>query len=117
MRKFIEGFKVAFSGILFCFRGERNFRIQFASALLVVIAGICFGIAQWQWVAILLCCAIVLALEMINTSIEKLADAVDGKFNERIKVVKDIAAGAVLVASIFCFVIALFILLPKIFSS
>ena len=115
MNKFLNSLRFAFSGIARCFKDERNLRIQVYLAFVVVCFGLYFRISVNEWIALLICCAMVICLEMLNTSIEKLADVVAPNFNNQIKVIKDIAAGAVLLASMFSIVIALIIFIPKIF--
>ena len=58
--------------------------------------------------------SMVMLAEMINTSLEFMADAVTLEHNENIKMAKDVAAGAVLITSIFAAVIGMFIFIPKI---
>lgn len=112
---FFKSFYHAFVGILNAFQG-RNFRIQFFIGLLTVVAGFVLNISTLEWLIVLLCIAAVLSLEMINTSIEILADCFTTDYNPKIKKLKDIAAGAVLLCSIISAVIGVIIFLPKIFK-
>jgi diacylglycerol kinase len=107
-------FAVAFNGIVQCFRTELNFKIQLIATLTVVILGFIFNITQTQWFVIILCCAMVLALELINTAIEKLCDMISKDFHPTIKIVKDTAAGAVLVTAIGSAVAGAVIFVPLI---
>jgi len=59
--------------------------------------------------------ALVIIVEMLNTAIEKLADVVSPSIHPQIKVVKDVAASAVLIAAIFAVVVAMLVFLPKLF--
>jgi diacylglycerol kinase len=93
-------FAVAINGIIHSFRTEGNFKIQLVAAITAILLGFFFDINQTEWVVIILCCMIVLALELMNTAIEKLCDMISKDFNPAIKIVKDTAAGAVLVSSI-----------------
>jgi diacylglycerol kinase len=93
-------FEAAINGIIHCFRTELNFRIQLLAAFVAVLLGFIFNISQTQLLIVILCCMIVLALELVNTSIENLCDLVSKDFHPVIKIVKDTAAGAVLVSSI-----------------
>ncbi len=93
-------FAAAINGIVHSFRTEGNFKIQLAATVIVVLLGFFFNITQTEWFVIILCCMIVLALELMNTTIEKLCDMISKDFHPVIKIVKDTAAGAVLVSSI-----------------
>lgn len=80
----------------------------------MVIAGIFFSISATEWVIILLCFAVVLGFEIINSAIEKLCDLVQPDFNLVIKKVKDMSASAVLLSAIISFIIGCIIFLPKV---
>jgi undecaprenol kinase/diacylglycerol kinase (ATP) len=84
-------------------------------ALLVAIAGIFFSISTAEWMIILICFAMVLSFEIINSAIEKLCDLVSPEFNLTIKKVKDMSASAVLLAAIISFIVGCIIFLPRIF--
>ena len=102
-------------GIKYCFRSERNFRIQVMIVLIASVFAIVLKIGANEWIEILFCSALVLGLEIINTAIEKLANIVSASIHPDIKVVKDVAAGAVFLASIISLAIACIIFLPKIY--
>lgn len=113
MQKLIRSFWVAFQGIGLVFRTERNFQIHSVCLILVTVFGFYFSISQSEWISILLISAVVLSLEMINTALEKTMNFVHPEKHDAVKKIKDIAAGSVLVATIFAVVIALIIFLPK----
>lgn len=110
----IKSFGWALNGLKDCILHEKNFRIQYSTALLMVIAGIFFSISATEWVIILLCFAVVLGFEIINSAIEKLCDLVQPDFNLVIKKVKDMSASAVLLSAIISFIIGCIIFLPKV---
>jgi len=109
---FFSALKIAIIGILRLFSESRNARIQLVIFLLVLVAGFILGLNRFEWLWLFIASTIVLALEAINTSIELLADVYTLEFNAKIKQVKDIAAGAVLLGSIFAFIVGLFIFIP-----
>ncbi len=109
-----ESFVNAFHGLRDCILHEKNFRIQYVVAILMIIAGFFFNLDQTEWILILICFAIVLSFEIINSAIEKLCDLVCPDFNLTIKKVKDMAASAVLLSAIISFIIGCIIFLPKI---
>jgi diacylglycerol kinase len=112
MNKFIKGFGYAFAGIWQLIQHGRNFRVQLLALICVISAGIYFHITSEEWCAILGVSALVLSLEAINTSIEKLCDLYTTEQHPTIKTIKDIAAGAVLISALFALVIA-FIIFTK----
>ncbi len=112
--KLLRSFVHAFNGIRLSFASELNFRIHAVAALLVTILSAALDIAVFEWLLVGFCIAFVIVVEMLNTAIEKLCDVVQPEVNPVIKKVKDIAAGAVLVAAIFCVIAGLIIFVPKI---
>lgn len=115
MRDFL-GFRFAFNGLSQFFRTERNGRIQAIIAILVIIAGFIFHLSKVEWLAVLLCIALVLGLEMVNSAIEKLCNLVTTNYHPEIKIIKDVSAAAVLIISIISVIIAAIIFLPRIFQ-
>ena len=102
-------FKVAFIGILTGLR-HRSIITQFILGALAVLVGVALKLSAMEWVAVVICIAVVIMAEMLNTCIELLCDMFTREYNEMIKAIKDIAAGAVLVASIGALVTAVIIL-------
>ncbi|MCF8417197.1 MAG: diacylglycerol kinase family protein [Crocinitomicaceae bacterium] len=109
MKLFFRSVFFALSGILELLRSERNFKIHLLALIVVIIGGLYFHISSIEWSIVLLVSALVISLEAINTAIEKLCDLYTSEPNEKIKLIKDVAAAAVLIASIFAVVIACFI--------
>ena len=109
MKKFIRSFGFAFLGIFKLLRTERNFKIQFAAFIVALAVGFYFSITDFEWLIILVISALVLSLEALNSAIEKLCDLYSIENDKRIKLIKDVAAGAVLIAAIFAIVIAVVI--------
>lgn len=114
MKRFLKSFVFAGRGICYCIRHEKNFQIQLIAAIVVIILGFYFSISLHEWVLLLVCIALVLGLEMINSSIEKMADLISLEYHPLIKIIKDTAAGAVLLVSIISAIIGFLIFLPKI---
>lgn len=109
MIKFLKGFGYAFAGIWQMFIHERNFKVHVVALIVVSSAGFYFHISANEWLILLLISALVLALETINSAIEKLCDLYTKETHPQIKRIKDIAAGAVLISAIFALVIAIVI--------
>ncbi len=116
MKKFFRGFKYAFSGLVAATKSECNMKFHLCATVCVVVAGFVFCISAAEWLAVLLCCGMVVGAEMLNTAIEKLADAIEPTKNERIKFVKDAAAGGVLACAIAAACVGLIIFVPKIIA-
>lgn len=96
----MKTFLYAFRGIGATIRGERNMRIHLTVSFYVILGGLITGISQLQWLAVLLCIAVVTALECMNTALERLCDEVHPGRSEGIRLAKDAAAGGVLSAAI-----------------
>jgi len=96
----IDSFNYAFEGIIHVLRTQRNLRIHFLAAVLVFGAAIAVGVSRLQLIALVLAIAFVLVAEMLNTAIEGVIDVSTTSFDPNAKLAKDIAAGAVLIASI-----------------
>ncbi len=109
-------FVFAFHGLWLCLSKERNFLIQLLIALAAVIAGYMLKISNNDFLLIVLCIVIVLCLEMVNSAIEQLCNLVTTDFHPSVKKIKDISAGAVLLASIISVVIGCVVFIPKIIS-
>lgn len=98
--KFFKSFYYAGRGIVTAL-GGRNFRFHIcASAFVVFFAARFYSFTPERWAILILACAIVMALEAVNTGIEKLADKVTEENSHHIKLAKDCAAGGVLIAAI-----------------
>lgn len=110
---FLHSFKVAFNGMRLFFLNERNGRIQLIISIVVIIASVIMKLSAKEWIFILICIAMVIITEMINSAIEKVCDLISETFHPSIKVIKDISAGAVLCAAIISVVIGGIIFLPK----
>jgi diacylglycerol kinase len=108
-------FTTAFSGIKYFFKTERNGKIQAGVSLITIISGLYLKLDAVEWIVIVLCIGSVLALEMINTALEHLCNMIHKDYHPSIKIIKDIAAGAVLTFSVISVVAGLIIFLPKLF--
>ncbi|HEY5408679.1 MAG TPA: diacylglycerol kinase family protein [Ginsengibacter sp.] len=112
--KFIRSVQCAWHGIKYCFKSEKNFRMELIIASITFSFAIALKIGVNEWLAILFCSALVLSLEIINTAIEKLSNIVTMSIHPVIKLIKDMAAGAVFLVSIISLIIGAIIFLPKI---
>ena len=113
-KKLINSFKYAFKGLGSAVKSERNMKIHFSMMMLVIIAGIFFNIAIWEWITCFILFGLVIGMECVNTAIEIIVDMVSPKYNEAAGRAKDIAAGGVLACAIGATVAGIFIFLPKV---
>jgi diacylglycerol kinase (ATP) len=95
-----ESFNFAFEGIIHVLRTQRNMRIHFAIASVVLIAAVWTGVDRIELIALLLAISFVLIAEMINSALEAGIDVATTSFDPLAKLAKDIAAGAVLLATV-----------------
>ena len=96
----LDSFNFAFEGIIHVLRTQRNMRIHFLVAVGVLVAALALGVSKLELIALMLAIAFVLIAEMINTAIEGAIDVSTTSFDPNAKLAKDIAAGAVLIATI-----------------
>jgi len=96
----LESFNFAFEGVIHVLRTQRNLRIHFAVAFAVLIAAVAVGVERLELIALLIAISFVLITEMLNTALEAGIDVATTSFDPLAKLAKDIAAGAVLIATV-----------------
>lgn len=102
----------ALSGIIWILRNERNFQIEVFALLINLFLIVFLKLSLSDAALIFIVCFGVLILEIINTAIEKICDIIQPEFDKRIKIIKDISAGAVLL-SVVCGIIIGIVIYPK----
>jgi diacylglycerol kinase (ATP) len=95
----LDSFNYAFEGIIHVLRTQRNMRIHFVVAFLVLVAALVVNVTKLELIALVISITFVLIAEMLNTGIEAAIDIATTSFDPMAKIAKDIAAGAVLIAS------------------
>ncbi len=113
-RKRGKSFSHAWRGIIHLMKTEHNARVHVAAIVFAIIMGIWLKIEHMEWIAIAFVSGLVLVTELLNSSIEKLADMVEPEWNFKVGIIKDYAAGAVLVAAMVSVVAGGVIFIPKI---
>ncbi|MBD3426295.1 MAG: phosphatase PAP2 family protein [Candidatus Omnitrophica bacterium] len=98
--KFLLSVNAALEGVVHTLQSERNMRIHFAIAFLVLIAGIYLNLSPEQFMILCFAVTFVLVAEMFNTAIEHLTDHVSDEFHPTVKIIKDVSAGAVFVSAV-----------------
>lgn len=114
IKKRLLSFTYAFNGLKILIREEHNARLHIIASILAIIFSIIFQINPYEWVVIILCIGLVITTEIVNTSIENIADFISPLHNNQIKKIKDLAASSVLISSLTSLIIAMIIFLPKI---
>ena len=109
MKSFFKSFLYAIQGVWSALNVQRNIKVQLTIAVVVILAGFYLSITDVEWCILLLCIALVIGLELVNTALENLVDLVTQERHPLAGRVKDIAAGAVLFASVVTLVIGIII--------
>jgi diacylglycerol kinase (ATP) len=112
----LKSFVYAWEGILCFFRLEHNAQIHLSATVLVSVLSVTLGVDKFEAIAVVFSIAFVWTTEMVNTAVEKLADFVSPEKHPQIKFIKDVAAGAVLVAAISAAIAGCFIFIPKLMA-
>lgn len=95
---------------------EHSVMVQFSIMLIMILAGFYFNISREEWMLQILAFGLVLAIEGLNTAVEKIADFIHPEFHNRIGFIKDIAAGSVLFAAFSAIAVGALIYIPRIFN-
>ena len=109
----LKSFRDAWNGIVLAVRSQRNVRVQLIVVLLVLAVGIYFSISYIEWCLAILAMGLVMGLEVMNTAIEELVNFVSPERREEARRIKDLAAGAVLLAAIAVAIVGALILISK----
>lgn len=112
LKERIKSFRYAINGIRTSLWQEHNFRIHLVAAFLVIALGFYFQVTSSEWLWLITAISLVLITEMINTALEHLVNLVEPNQNPKAGKVKDIAAGAVLIAAIGAIAIGIIIFWP-----
>jgi len=110
----IKSFKYAFNGLKILIKDEHNARIHLFAALCAIACSVFFEISTIEWIAVVFAIGFVFAMELINSSIENMADFVSPGINESIKKIKDLSAAGVLISTITAFAVGLIVFIPKV---
>ena len=114
LKKFFHSFTYPIKGLKYAYRNEQNIVVDVGIALIVILAGFIFNVSVSEWALLALTIGLVIALELVNTSIEAVVDLVTEEYHPLAKVAKDTSAAAVFVFSIAAALVGLIIFVPKI---
>jgi len=116
MIRLFKSFTYAFRGLAKIFREEQNLQVESFSAIIVIALGFVFQIKPLEWCVILICIALVILMETVNSAIERMADVLKPRIHSYVKEMKDIMAAAVMIASLLSVIIGLIIFIPYFLS-
>lgn len=113
MKRLIRSFGFAFKGLRYATATQPNFRIHLVLTTIAIGLGFLLDISfnEWEWIALSI--VFVLVIELLNTGIEILTDLASPGYDEKAGRVKDVAAGAVVIAAVFALITGVVIFLPK----
>ncbi len=112
----LVSFNYAIEGLIHVLRRERNMRVHFALATVVLVLAFAYDVTKVELMALLIAISFVLVAEMVNTAVEEMIDLATGRYDPRAKVAKDVAAGAVLVSSVVAATIGYLVFVDRIRS-
>ena len=115
-KNLLEALCHSLDGIKYAFQTERSLKIELVCAALATSLGLIFELNEVEFAVLFLTIGVVLLAELMNTTIEVMLDLYSQEYNEKIKLAKDIASGAVLIISIISVMVGAVLLLPKIFN-
>ena len=113
IRRF-KGIIIAISGMFFLLKNEDSIKVQSICILLFVLLGYYFEITKNEWIIHIILIGFILTTEALNTVAEKICDFINPKYDDRIKLIKDISAGAVSFAVISSLIVLIIIYYPYI---
>ena len=111
--KRMKSFKFAFRGISVFIKTQHNVWIHLSAAFIVIVLGVIFNVNFYEWCLLIFAIGFVLTAEIFNTAIEYFVDLISPEFNKKAGLIKDLAAGGVLISAITAAIIGLIIFLPK----
>lgn len=114
LKRLLHSFKYAVDGLRYAFKYEQNMLVHILATVVVVCCGLILKISLAEWLIIILAIGLVIATELINTSVEAIVDLTCPEINPLAKVAKDTAAAAVLVFAITAIIVGIIIFVPKI---
>jgi len=109
----VQAFNAAIEGILYTFKSERNMKIHYLLAVIVLVASLFFDLSKVEMILLIFTISLVIISEMFNTAIEKTIDMVTDTYHPLAKIAKDVAAGGVLIAALNSVVVGYIIFYDK----
>lgn len=113
-KSLLTSFRYAFEGVWHALKNNRNLRIDFIAATIVIILSVIFHTTPYEKGVLGITILLVICSEMINTSLEEMVNLITSEHRKEAKIAKDVAAGMVLVAAVGSVIIGIFIFAPYI---
>lgn len=111
-KSLLDSFRYAFEGVWHALKNNRNLRIDFVVALIVILFSVIFHTNPYEKGVLGITILLVICSEMINTSLEEMVNLITSEHRKEAKVAKDVAAGMVLIAAIGSVIVGIFIFAP-----
>lgn len=111
-RNLIKSFQYALNGLIHALTTQRNMRIHFTVALIVMLLSLTLGVSRWEALLLFVAIILVIITELFNTAIEAIVDLVTEQFHPLAKIAKDVAAGAVFLTSGLAIAIGMTVFFP-----
>lgn len=112
-RSLIESFNYAFDGVVYAFKTQRNIKIHFLTAGIVLLVSLVLKLTKVEILLLLTTISFVIVTEMINTAIEVAIDLITREQHPLAAIAKNVAAGAVLVSSFLAIIVGYLVFFPK----
>lgn len=113
-KNLIDSFNNAISGIVHAIKAERNMKIHIAIAAILFVFSLFFNLSKTEFIVVCLTVAMVIVCELFNTAIEEIMNLVTTGYHPKVKIIKDVAAGAVLVSAFFAVIIGYFVFFEEV---
>jgi diacylglycerol kinase len=111
-----KSFRFAINGLLSLLKNEHNSRIHLVAAFISIWLGIILKLSFTEWSLLIIVIGLVFITELINSSIETLADIIDPEWNKLIMLAKDYSAAAVLISAVIALATGCLIMIPKLIA-
>src|SRR5262245_45098140 len=115
-RTWVQKFRDSGRGLFVAIRGDASFAVHLFAAGSGLALAATLPVTRAESCILILCIALVITAELVNTSLERLAKAVAHEFDPHVRDALDISSGAVLAASIGAAAIGCLILLPHVLA-
>ena len=116
LKRFFKSFGYSIDGLKYAYKYEQSMTIHFTMVIFVIAAGFFLKISLFEWLICFMLMGLVMATELINTSIEAVVDLTCPEIHPLAKIAKDTASAAVFVFSVVAAISGLIIFVPKIIA-
>jgi diacylglycerol kinase (ATP) len=115
-RNLIDSFNNAINGIIYTIKNERNIKIHITAAIVILILSLFYKLSRIDFLVVCISIGFVIVCELFNTAVEVMVDIIVDVYHPKAKVVKDVAAGAVLVSAFVSIIVGYFIFFDRVAS-